>query len=250
MNTCEAMNMAVSAGRLLPPTLHYNTHTAYPSSNQSFAQAQDRHTLCKRPAAAAEHDRQTEQAKRSRVIRAVSAEKAGARAQEASSRSAAESSARSLPCSSCSAGEQVSIELCAVSPSWVFAGSQSLCCLAADAFYMFTWGFSRVLVQDAALDAAPAQLYHKQQQLQQQQQVLDSSTDASMRDATAEAGTSDLEQPTSADAAADGLSLQLYGLDGIDSSRLSGAALRSYFAQQLMVPEWLTDIPPDLATNW
>jgi hypothetical protein len=46
------------------------------------------------------------------------------------------------------------------------------------------------------------------------------------------------------------MSLQLYGLDGVDSSRLSGAALRDYFAQQLMVPEWLTDTPPDLATNW
>jgi hypothetical protein len=46
------------------------------------------------------------------------------------------------------------------------------------------------------------------------------------------------------------LSSQLYGLDGIDRSRLSGAALRSYFSQQLMVPEWLTDIPGDLPTHW
>jgi hypothetical protein len=48
----------------------------------------------------------------------------------------------------------------------------------------------------------------------------------------------------------DDMSSQLYGLDGVNSSRLSGAALRSYFAQQLMVPDWLTDIPPDLPTNW
>jgi snurportin-1 len=43
---------------------------------------------------------------------------------------------------------------------------------------------------------------------------------------------------------------QLYGLDGIDSSSMSGAALRAYFAHQLMVPEWMTDIPPDLPSSW
>lgn len=29
-----------------------------------------------------------------------------------------------------------------------------------------------------------------------------------------------------------------------------GAALRALYAAQLMTPEWLTDIPPDLATHW
>lgn len=46
----------------------------------------------------------------------------------------------------------------------------------------------------------------------------------------------------------------VYGIDagssGSSSSGLSGAALRNYFAQQLMSPEWMTDIPPDLAANW
>lgn len=31
---------------------------------------------------------------------------------------------------------------------------------------------------------------------------------------------------------------------------LSGADLRRHYAQQLMLPEWLTDIPPDLGTEW
>lgn len=43
---------------------------------------------------------------------------------------------------------------------------------------------------------------------------------------------------------------QLFGLDGVDSSQLGGTEQRSYFAQQLMAPEWMTDIPPDLADSW
>ena len=31
---------------------------------------------------------------------------------------------------------------------------------------------------------------------------------------------------------------------------LQGQQLRKYFAGQLMQPEWMSDIPPDLATDW
>lgn len=30
----------------------------------------------------------------------------------------------------------------------------------------------------------------------------------------------------------------------------SGAALRQYYSQQLMQPEWLVDVPPDLGSEW
>lgn len=29
-----------------------------------------------------------------------------------------------------------------------------------------------------------------------------------------------------------------------------GAALRQYYSQQLMQPEWLVDLPPDLGSEW
>lgn len=43
---------------------------------------------------------------------------------------------------------------------------------------------------------------------------------------------------------------QLYGMDGIDPKVLSGNTLKAYFARQLMQPEWMSDIPPDLSSNW
>lgn len=30
----------------------------------------------------------------------------------------------------------------------------------------------------------------------------------------------------------------------------SGAALRQYYSQQLMQPEWLVDVPPNLGSEW
>ncbi|KAF8073242.1 hypothetical protein HT031_000903 [Scenedesmus sp. PABB004] len=42
----------------------------------------------------------------------------------------------------------------------------------------------------------------------------------------------------------------LYGTDAVDLTRLSGAGVKAYFARQLMQPEWLSDVPPDLATSW
>eukprot|EP00775_Hariotina_reticulata_P010599 gene10599-10756_t len=38
-------------------------------------------------------------------------------------------------------------------------------------------------------------------------------------------------------------------MDGVDPHSLSGSNLRAYFARQLMQPEWLTDIPPDLVSS-
>ncbi|KAF6255865.1 hypothetical protein COO60DRAFT_168485 [Scenedesmus sp. NREL 46B-D3] len=43
---------------------------------------------------------------------------------------------------------------------------------------------------------------------------------------------------------------QLYGMDGIDPSQLCGSMLKTYFARQLMQPEWISDIPHDLASSW
>ncbi|KAI8470226.1 MAG: hypothetical protein J3K34DRAFT_521574 [Monoraphidium minutum] len=38
---------------------------------------------------------------------------------------------------------------------------------------------------------------------------------------------------------------------GVDSAAgLAGAELRAHYARQLMLPEWLTDVPPDLADSW
>jgi hypothetical protein len=42
----------------------------------------------------------------------------------------------------------------------------------------------------------------------------------------------------------------LFGMDGVDPHGLSGSTLRAYFARQLMQPEWMTDIPADLASSW
>lgn len=42
----------------------------------------------------------------------------------------------------------------------------------------------------------------------------------------------------------------LLSSDSSDPGRHGGAALRAFFARQLMMPEWLTDVPPDLATTW
>lgn len=32
--------------------------------------------------------------------------------------------------------------------------------------------------------------------------------------------------------------------------RLGGAELRAHYARLMMQPEWMTDVPPDLAENW
>lgn len=32
--------------------------------------------------------------------------------------------------------------------------------------------------------------------------------------------------------------------------RQGGSGLRQYYASQLMLPEWLVDVPPDLGTEW
>ncbi len=36
----------------------------------------------------------------------------------------------------------------------------------------------------------------------------------------------------------------------VDSGGLSGSELRAHYARQLMQPEWLTDVPPDLGSAW
>lgn len=95
-------------------------------------------------------------------------------------------------------------------------------------------------MEQMAEDAMPAQ--------QQQQAAAQD-----RHDRTSEASSSDMHDSSTSgrrEAAEEGLSAQLYGMGGVDTSRMSGAALRSYFAKQLMAPEWLTDIPTDLARNW
>eukprot|EP00877_Chromochloris_zofingiensis_P001552 jgi/Chrzof1/11398/Cz05g35080.t1 len=53
------------------------------------------------------------------------------------------------------------------------------------------------------------------------------------------------QQAAEAEAAAGPRQLGMSGADG-----LSGAALRQYFQGQLMQPEWMTDVPPDLGEQW
>jgi hypothetical protein len=43
---------------------------------------------------------------------------------------------------------------------------------------------------------------------------------------------------------------QLFGMDGVDPSQLCGSTMKTYFARQLMQPEWMSDIPHDLASSW
>jgi hypothetical protein len=43
---------------------------------------------------------------------------------------------------------------------------------------------------------------------------------------------------------------QLFGMDGVDTSQLCGSTMKAYFARQLMQPEWMGDIPHDLASSW
>lgn len=62
-----------------------------------------------------------------------------------------------------------------------------------------------------------------------------------MRDATASASSSSKQLPAET---------QLYGMDGINPKTLSGNTLKAYFARQLMQPEWMSDIPLDLSSNW
>ncbi|GBF92905.1 hypothetical protein Rsub_05741 [Raphidocelis subcapitata] len=41
-----------------------------------------------------------------------------------------------------------------------------------------------------------------------------------------------------------------FGVGPADAGGLSGAELRHHYARQLMQPEWLTDVPPDLGSAW
>lgn len=65
--------------------------------------------------------------------------------------------------------------------------------------------------------------------------------EAAGTDAAAAASHADLQQEAAT---------QLFGMDGVNTRELSGSALKSYYAKQLMQPEWMSDIPPDLAPNW
>lgn len=39
-------------------------------------------------------------------------------------------------------------------------------------------------------------------------------------------------------------------LDVLEASKLKGAEARKWFAKQLMLPEWMIDIPENLANDW
>lgn len=41
-----------------------------------------------------------------------------------------------------------------------------------------------------------------------------------------------------------------WGMDPLAAQGLTGAELKQHYARQLMLPEWLTDVPPDLAADW
>lgn len=36
----------------------------------------------------------------------------------------------------------------------------------------------------------------------------------------------------------------------LQADSLRGQQVRDWYAQQLLQPEWMIDVPPDLATNW
>lgn len=42
----------------------------------------------------------------------------------------------------------------------------------------------------------------------------------------------------------------LVELEEAEAEENDGQARRTYYAQQLMQPEWMTDVPPDLGTGW
>lgn len=45
-------------------------------------------------------------------------------------------------------------------------------------------------------------------------------------------------------------SYQKEELDVLEASKLKGAEARKWFAKQLMLPEWMIDIPENLANDW
>jgi len=64
------------------------------------------------------------------------------------------------------------------------------------------------------------------------------------------AATAAAAPPGAGGAAEDGAAAGGWELGTDAAVGLSGADLRQHYAHQLMQPEWLTDLPPDLGTNW